>query len=103
MMHDMDDDRFQRLEEALAFAERHVEDLDTELRKLFDRQAALEREIHSLRQQLRERELAAGSSEAAGEADGDVGESPPEPAPLERSDDEIRRDLPPHWGGGRSE
>lgn len=104
----MEDDRFRKLEEALAFAQQHVEDLDGELRKLFERHESLEREVRTLRSALREQEAdeaghSPGASGGDGEQAGESGEAMDQPPALERSDDEIRRDLPPHWGGGVSD
>jgi uncharacterized coiled-coil protein SlyX len=73
--------RLEALEEKLAFLERHVEQLDEQLRELFDRLAAQQNALDRLREDTR------ASFDAIG-TDGP-----------DRSDADER---PPHWGGAHT-
>ena len=69
----MDEQRLITVEEKLAFTERHVEELDTQIRELFDTLAALQRKLDLFSEDTRRQINAMGSSPE---------EEPP----------------PPHWG-----
>ena len=49
------DDRITRLEEQVAFVQRHVEQLDAVVRDAFDKVAAIERDLAHLRTETRSR------------------------------------------------
>ncbi len=69
------DDRIIRLEEQVAFVQRHVEQLDAVVREASDKVAAIERDLANLRTETRSRidELAATPD---AEARGGKGSSP---------------------------
>ena len=62
-----------KLEEKIAFVERHVEELDSVVRELYDKITALQQELARLR-------------EETGQRFGEIERSPQD-------------DVPPHWGG----
>ena len=68
-------DRVTDLEEKLAFIERHVEELDKIVRELYDRFAALGRDVSRVRD-----EMSRG---------------------LEEMQRRPEDDVPPHWGDGK--
>ncbi|MEL7471994.1 MAG: hypothetical protein AAGK04_01650 [Planctomycetota bacterium] len=82
-------DRVEKLEEALLFSERTIEQLSEEVRVLGDRLVAAERAIR------RNQELATGLSGRLVELESRDGPD----AEGKKSDEELKADRPPHSSG----